>query len=311
LGVDRGILITTSYFTPDAISTAQGYNIDLWDFKKLNEILKDTRIEDIKVEFDTNVFHIQPQKSFEEAYKVAKRKVSGFLKRGKILESYLIFYPVFEFDVDLPIQKRSLLLKKPKEKVTNTKLIVDALANGLVTIDQEGFRLLFTLPPTELREEEIITFRELFEAGQINVPGLASILSCSEAKARKILQGLVIKGLVEQVKVGRSTYYTPVISVPDPHKLSSLSEAYEVKTGVPADGKPIREFITIKDAEKLIKIFWDLKINSYRLIYYPFYLFLTHDQRMIVVDALAGKLNEGKSFMFSYNLTDWIQVLRS
>jgi hypothetical protein len=32
---------------------------------------------------------------------------------------------------------------------------------------------------------------------------------------------------------------------------------------------------------------------------------------MIVVDALAGKLNEGKSFMFSYNLTDWIQVLRS
>ena len=28
-GVDRGILVTTPYFTPDAVSTANGYNVDL------------------------------------------------------------------------------------------------------------------------------------------------------------------------------------------------------------------------------------------------------------------------------------------
>jgi HJR/Mrr/RecB family endonuclease len=40
LGVDRGILVTTSYFTPDAVSTAQGYNVELWDNVKLRGAFK-------------------------------------------------------------------------------------------------------------------------------------------------------------------------------------------------------------------------------------------------------------------------------
>jgi restriction system protein len=44
IGADRGIIVTTSYFTPEAIKTATGHNIELWDREKLAKWLGEIEI---------------------------------------------------------------------------------------------------------------------------------------------------------------------------------------------------------------------------------------------------------------------------
>lgn len=58
LGADRGILVTTSYFTPDAVSTAEGYNVNLWDYNKLSSLLGE-----LKPSTETlgNIFFVEPK----------------------------------------------------------------------------------------------------------------------------------------------------------------------------------------------------------------------------------------------------------
>lgn len=303
LGIDKGILITTSYFTPDAVTTAEGYNIELWDSTKLNELLGDIKMaEEPEI---SNVYHIKPQMSPEDAHKVAEKKISGFLKKGRILEVYLIFYPLFEFNADVVIhEKKGVLVKKSEVKIVNIDITVDATTNGLVAVRREGIRTLFNIS-SELREEEVIAFRELFLHGEINVAALASLLSCSEAKSRRILQGLAVKGLVKQAKSGRTVVYVPVIPIPHPSQIDSLSAKYGLVQGKPTSGKSIAQSISISDAEKLLKTIWDLKINDYRFIYYPFYAFITKEKdehSVVAVDAMTGSINETLGKAFAYML---------
>jgi HJR/Mrr/RecB family endonuclease len=38
LGADSGIVVTTSYFTPEAIKTAVGHNVELWNREQLAKL---------------------------------------------------------------------------------------------------------------------------------------------------------------------------------------------------------------------------------------------------------------------------------
>lgn len=87
LRVDRGILVTTSYFTPDAISTARNSRVDLWDSTKLKELLKyipdDTPIKEIN---SSNVFYFEPVKPVEYAIEAVENtlfKVKGLFRKNK------------------------------------------------------------------------------------------------------------------------------------------------------------------------------------------------------------------------------------
>ena len=81
LGVDRGILITTSYFTPDAVATAKGYNIDLWDGVKLREVLGEMPTK--YVETPLNTFYVEPKIPLAEAMEKMNKELRGFFKRRK------------------------------------------------------------------------------------------------------------------------------------------------------------------------------------------------------------------------------------
>jgi len=301
LGVDKGILITTSYFTPDAVSTAEGYNIELWDSAKLNELLGEIKI--IKEEIG-NIYYIEPQIALDKARKIAERKIGGFLRKGEIIRELLVFYPLFEFDADIAIhEKKGFFVKKSEVKIVNAKVTIDAVNNGLVDIHQ-GLRVLFNIP-SELKEEEIMAFRNLLSHGELNVAALASLLSCSEAKSRKILQGLVVKGLVKQIKSGRTVAYVPAIRIPHPSQLESLSMKYKINPGKPTNGTLIPQSISVNAAEKFLKTIWDLKIKEYKLIYYPFYAFVTKEKDRtgtVIVDATTGEINEELSKTFTYSL---------
>jgi len=76
LGVNRGILVTTSYYTPDAISAAEKYNIDLWDSTRLNKLLKGIKAKEIATY--SNVLHVKTTISIEKAREITNKHLTGF-----------------------------------------------------------------------------------------------------------------------------------------------------------------------------------------------------------------------------------------
>jgi len=199
LGVDKGVLITTSYFTPDAISTAQGYNIELWDGVKLKELLGEASIEEGKVL--TDVYYVEPAISVDEAVKTVDSTLKGiFGRRGGIESSSLVFYPFYEMDVDARVQElKGLVKKKVEARVVRATVLVDAVTGTLCDHDPKtGVIGVASIPP--LSDEEVRVFRAPL-SGPLNADVLASLLSCSTAKARKVLQGLVAKGVARVISI--------------------------------------------------------------------------------------------------------------
>ena len=68
------------------------------------------------------------------------------------------------------------------------------------------------------------------------MPALASLLGSSTAKARKILQGLVAKGVAETVKRERQLFYRLRIKPPDPLSMKPLTLSVAVEPGEPKEG---------------------------------------------------------------------------
>jgi len=293
LGVDRGILATTSYFTPDAVSSANGYNVDLWDYNKLTGLLGG--IELSSVEAVGNVFHIEPRLSSEESKRVVEKRVKGLLRKGEVLELVTVFYPYYEFDCDVAITEiKGMLRKKSEVKIVKAKLTVDACINALVSAHGEGVRLILRVPRT-ISDEESEAFKLLLRLERTTVASLASLLTCSEAKARKILQGLTARGLAKQVKVGRQIQYEAGVYIPHPSALAGISRLYELKNGEPVGEKLLPPSVSVNDAERMLETIWDVKINDYRLVYYPYHIWKTYEEGkegVVAVDALTGNVNE-------------------
>lgn len=90
LGVDRGIIITTSHFTPDAIKTAEGHNATLWDRKHLVKLLGELEITAVqkglpkKIQITESV--VKPHLSIDVARKIIidrlNKAASGGLARA-------------------------------------------------------------------------------------------------------------------------------------------------------------------------------------------------------------------------------------
>jgi hypothetical protein len=62
------------------------------------------------------------------------------------------------------------------------------------------------LPALSAEADEERAFQILIE-GRITTNGLVALRGCSTAKARKILQGLIVKGLTEISRHGRRVPY--------------------------------------------------------------------------------------------------------
>ncbi|MEM2560696.1 MAG: restriction endonuclease [Candidatus Bathyarchaeia archaeon] len=107
IGVDRGILITTSYFTPDAESTAKGYPIDLWDYTKLRDILSETQEFRETPLIHKNIFYINPLMTLEEARSKIKEIILG---------EKIVYYPYYEVDGQLFITLTEGFLRKKRKR---------------------------------------------------------------------------------------------------------------------------------------------------------------------------------------------------
>jgi hypothetical protein len=293
LGADRGILVTTSYFTPDAVSTAEGYNIELWDGAKLSEFLKDIPIEEVSV--PGNAFYVKSSIPAEEAIRVVDKVLTGlFGKKGSIESSFMTFHPFYELNIDAKIyEMKGLVTKKVEERIVNSTVLIEALVGLLCNYDlKAGVIPLVSLPT--ISEEERMIFKTLLNQGSITVSALASLMSCSTDKARKLLQGLVAKGIALMVQQGRMTLYQSRVRVPDPSLLTSISSNLKIEVGVPKEGVVVDPKLSVSNVEELVKLLWDGHVKDYKIIYYPYYACKVNEQGkryVMAVDMQNGKVD--------------------
>ena len=304
LGVDRGILVTTSYFTPDAVSTAEGYNIELWDGVKLKEFFIEIPTKEISV--PTNVFHVEPNITPETARELVDNKLKGiFGRKGTIESSSMVFYPYYEIAMDAKIaEKRGLLKKKVEDKIISSTALVDAFRVFLCNYDpKKGAVGLLSLP--DLTEEEARVFR-LLSPQKLTTSALASLLSCSTSKARRIIQGLVAKGVAESRQAGRQILYQPQVEIPELSLLMTISQNLKVETGEPKKGTKIGIASSLGEVENFVKLLWEGMIKDFKTIFYPYCAckIAENGKRYVkVADMITNELDEriGKIFTSIYD----------
>lgn len=116
IGADHGIIVTTSYFTPEAIMTAKGTNVESWDreqlLKSIGEIELSAMEKGLSKEITVKEKTTQPKLTIQDAEKIEndiliQRAKGGFLGRGKINEKLdsitLAYFPYYEVQVQASI----------------------------------------------------------------------------------------------------------------------------------------------------------------------------------------------------------------
>ena len=275
IGVDRGILITTSYFTPDAESMARGCPIDLWEYNRLKALLGET-LEQVETSLPQKIFHLDPMMALEEIRRMVKEPILG---------ETVIYYPYYEVDAKLLLRiKEGFIRKKQKETILDIKVLIDAFRGAIVNYDRKSgiSTIMPLLTSVKLSRDELEALKALTLVGSLSAPALASQLSWSEAKARKALQGLVTRGFVGATKIERTTYYT--LLKPKLEDLRSLTEV-PLTEGEP-EGARVKPLVSPLNIKESLENIWNLKVDDQRLIYYPYYVAKVRMKEMEEIKAI-------------------------
>jgi len=286
LGVDKGILVTTSYFTADAALTAEGYNVDLWEGNKLGELIREINVEETRV--PANVFYVKPVVPVEKARKIADKSLKGFLgRRGYIESESMLFYPFYELDIDAKVREE----KEKIERVVSASLLIDGFTQMLCDYDHVRRRVNVVLGLPTLSDEEKVVFQRLLTYGALSASVLASLVGWSADKARKVLQGLALKRVV----IAAERQYQLAIRVPDPSILRSISSKVRIEGSVPVEGIKIEPTLSMGKVEELVDLLWGGRVKKYKIMYYPYYAckVIEKGKRYVkAIDMQNGKIDE-------------------
>jgi predicted transcriptional regulator len=294
LGVDRGILVTTSYFTPDAVSTAKHYPMDLWDGNKLRELLNEIQASR-EIEVPANFYLVHPRLSEDRDRAIMEKRLKGFFgRKGVVKQCTTIYYPFYQAEV-----KGKIRLKK-KEKIAEGVILVDALFRGICFFDKKKGIECIHIP--KLSREEAETLEVLIEQGWLTTTAIAALLGYSTAKTRRVLQGLVAKKVVEEETwANRRKEYSPG-SYDRNYDISRLLKEIP-RTIIPGVKKPesmeglktLKPKISYGDVEDIVTLLWKGKAENIRMIYYPIYACIIIEQKgesVKTIDLVTGKENK-------------------
>jgi hypothetical protein len=312
LGADRGIIVTTSYFTPEAIKTASGHNVELWNREQLAKLLGEIEIsaseKGLPTEIAVKERVVKFNLSVQDAEKIEKNTIEerakgGFLGAGKIIERLdsisLQYFPYYEAEIQASvseIEKTGLLSKRTVSKLVTVRINLDAQNGDITNVTEEGLSSPYPFLK-HLNEDEIRVLKSMKEGGWYGSKSVTG-LGFSEGKARKILSGLATVGAV---KIGRGnrgvTIYQPQVAFPsDPRILRSISDALNVQEIPKTEATFISPKIEAIDIIKRIECYWNAKVNNVSVLFYPYYIcnLATQDgsQRTDRIDAISRKLKE-------------------
>jgi len=308
LGADHGIIVTTSYFTPEAIKTAKGHNVELWNREQLLKFLGEIELIAVEKGLPTEVslkervakpiITIQDAERIEQNI-LEQRAKGGFLGKGKIIERLdsitIKYFPYYEAEIQAPVsevEKTGWRSTRTVQKLVTVRINIDASDGDIVTVDESGVSSPYPFLKL-LNEDEIRVFKSMKERewyGTQNVVGLGF----SEGKARKILSGLATRGAVVGTSRGG---YRPKVPFPnDPRLLRSISDVLEIQEISKTDANFVSPEVEASDVIKRIEFYWSAKVNNVSVLYYPYYVcnLITQDgsQRTDMIDAIRGKLIE-------------------
>lgn len=286
LGVDKGILVTTSYFTADAVSIAGSYNVDLWDGVKLSELRSELTLDTSSIPM--NAFHVKPIISIEKAIKVVDKSLKGFFGRKGYIESdSMLFYPFYEVNIDARIREE----KEESAAIVTATLLIDGIAEVLCDYDHKYHKVnIIAVLPT-LSNEEKVVFRKLSVHGPLTISTLTSLTGWPTSRVRRILHALVVKEVVVTVTKGQ---YQVARKVPDPSNLRSISSKLKVEKGVPIDKMKVKPTLNMDKVEEIVDIFWDGHIKEYKIVFYPYYVckLIKEGKKYIkVIDMQSGEID--------------------
>jgi hypothetical protein len=311
IGADRGIIVTTSYFTPEAIGTAKGYNVELWDREQLSKFLGEIEISasekglpekvTLKQRTVKLILSIESAKEIENAT-LERRAKGGLFGKGKIVESLnsvtFKYFPCYEAELETSIyeeEKTGLRSKRTVQKTVMVKVLMNATTGDLMSIDENGLSCPYPFLK-HLNEEEIHAFRAMGESWY-SFHSLTGI-GFSDGKAKKIINRLAAVGAVELQRGYKGVLQCkPKTPFPrDPRTLKSISNSFKIEE-IPATSAEFSSpKIEASDIIKRVESYWNGKVKGISVVYYPYYVcsLRTADgsQRMDMIDALNGSVGE-------------------
>jgi len=316
LGADRGVLATTSYFTPGALKMAAGRNVDLWDRDHVSRLLGEAALglADDGAEApitaaasETGLLGVIPRVSMPEARAaveagVARRRKGGLLGVGRVEEELaemaLVYATFYELTLDAPVyeeERRGLLAKEVVRKIVPVRLSVGAHSGRIVTIDLAG-RVQgtpYTLP--ELAADEADALKALPQGWFTRDDLLA--LGYPQGKAQRIVSGLQAKGLLASQRLERKVRYSLTGLIPIPNGFRAITEAFAAEP-LRAEPKLLRgaarsQAAIIRAAEALAP---GATVTGLTVLYYPYYGYTVQRQdgsrRQGLLDGLSGEVKQ-------------------
>jgi len=310
LGADRGIIATTSYFTPGAIQTAEGHNVELWDRERLVKLLGEVEMMVVEKGLPEKVMVserlVQLRLNIDEARSIIRQRLDertrgGFLGVGKVVESLeemsMLYYPYYEAELQAAVaeeQKTGLFSKRKVKMTVNTTASVDALTGELVTLDEKGVAYPFGYL-SGLDGEEISVVRATHSFTAASLTGLGF----SEYKARKIANRLASKGVVKayRPKRGPMVYKLQVPFPSDPRTLRSISSTHPIEEKTGADKTFTPPSCDASAVIKALESYWsEVTVKNIFTTYYPYFACVLSaedgSRRVEMLDAVSGEINE-------------------
>jgi len=280
LGFDKGIIITQSYPTVDALRSASATNVEIIDRYKLASIIEELGVKELK-ELMKSEEKYSPHAKFISMPEKVREEVAKY-------PSYKVLYlPLYILNYVTKSVKREGILRR-KKVVTETRyvVIVDGIFGQYGAITNKGLDFMRSaLVP--LTSEEVATYKILTSLKQAYAEHIASYMGISVAKARKILEGLVAKQLAERYRGKRryTYYYKPFILAYREHKIN-----FQEHDNPEPNAIIIKPIVDVGALLTILKEVADIEIEKYRIVYYPIVIAKEDETKEIIIDGVTGNL---------------------
>ena len=310
IGANKGIVATTSHFTPAAIKTARALNIELWDRERLVRELGKIELDGIdhgtylKIPSITDI--IEHQTNYSEAKDIVcdllkKRERGIIFGIGGVIEDlellHMFYYPFYEVDLKAIVyetRRVGLLSKETVEKILSFKISIDALSGELVDIVNDQIIYPFAYLK-KLNTEETHVLKELIDF-EFDLDDVIS-LGYRRKTAIQIVDGLLEKEALEVVEENEKTWFSFKVPFPsDPSKLNSLTQTNYVANEKNPISTDIPPKLDSEEIAKRVDSFWDFcEISDIKLVLYPVYVSVLRSEdnskRVEVIDGVTGEVN--------------------
>ncbi len=273
LELDRGVIATTSWFTPEAMEAA-GRRILLWDGPRVEELTRDLpRVGAFPHEL--RIYHLPPRLELTRAVE----RIQGLLRRPLVgrkerLASRvaLIYLPVYEFTA------RSL------EGGVEGFAGVDALTGDLLISGEGEVRRIIL--PEDLTDTELTVLAGL-RGGPTLVEDLADSLGLDLDTVDATVRALAGRGLVDDSEVERVSMR---IHLPGVEGSTSLLGA-GVRRGRPRD-RLLEPKMPVGEAAKRLELLLGVEATGPRMVFLPYYYAVAERdgaRRVVAVDGIWGR----------------------